>query len=179
VSANGYAPTGTVVERLAIAEASTTFCAQLRARFGLVPGRVAAGPEAMPGLAYCGREFRAYPGMRIGNAVRFYATIHARWNAARLHEALRLAGLDERFEIGRMKRAYQRALVLAFALASDPSVLVVENAEEFDEPGSRALLEHAIALVPRAIVTYGVNVTAPLAGMPGDVDAADVTVESL
>ncbi len=179
MSANGYARAVAIVERHAIAEASVSFCAQLRARFGLVPGRASADPGAMPGVAYCGREFRAYPGMRVGDAVRFYATLHERWNAARLHEALRLAGLDERFEIGRMKRAYQRALVLAFALASDPSVLVVENAEEFDEPNSRALLERAIELVPRAIVTYGVNVTAPLAGMPDARDAADVAVESL
>jgi hypothetical protein len=165
--------------RLALADASEAYCKRIRARFGLTPEGAPADPTAMPGLAYCGREFRAYPSMRIADAIRFYATLHARWNDARLRESLALAGLDERFEIGRMKRAFQRALVLAFALASEPVVLVVENAEEFDEERAHALLARAVGLVPRAIVTYGVNVTHQLAGLPDAIDAAAFDPESL
>ena len=117
--------------------------------------------------------------MRIADANRFYATLHARWNDVRLREFLVLAGLDERFEIRRMKRAFQRALVLAYALASEPAVLVVENAEEFDEERLHALLERAIDFVPRAIVTYGVNVTHPLRCMPEAVDALTFDPASL
>ena len=117
--------------------------------------------------------------MRIAEAIRFYATLHVRWNDARVRAYLALAGLDERFEIRRMKRAYQRAIVLAFALASEPVVLVVENTEEFDEERCRALLERAVDFVPRAIVTYGVNVTHPLAGMPEAIDAATFDPDTL
>ncbi len=158
-------------DRVALADASEAYCKRLRTRFGLTPEGAPADPAAMPGLAYCGREFRAYPSMRIADAMRFYATLHVRWNDVRLREQLALTGLDERFEIRRMKRAFQRALVLALALASEPAVLVVENAEEFDEERCRALLERAIDLVPHAIVTYGVSVTHPLAGMPEAIDA--------
>ena len=165
--------------RVAIAEASEAYCKRVRARFGLTPEGAPADPAAMPGLAYCGREFRAYPSMRIAEAIRFYATLHVRWNDARVRAYLALAGLDERFEIRRMKRAYQRAIVLAFALASEPVVLVVENTEEFDEERCRALLERAVDFVPRAIVTYGVNVTHPLAGMPEAIDAATFDPDTL
>lgn len=158
-------------ERVAVADASEAYCARLRARFGLA--RDAVGDPAAPrGLAYCGREFRAYPSMRVADASRFYRTLHERWDDARLAELLRLAGLEERFEIGRMKRAFQRAIVLAFALASEPDVLVVENAEEFDEDGARAVLERALALVPRTILTYGAAIERPFAAMPAAVAAA-------
>jgi len=154
--------------RVAISEASEAFCARLRRRYGLAPGVL-----PLPvGLGYCGREYRVYPSMRIVDAMRFYAALHVRWNDARLRDALARAGLDERFEIRRMKRAYQRALVLAFALAAEPALLVVENAEEFDETGSRALLQYAVDLVPSVIVTYGVNVTHPLVGLAAPIDAS-------
>ena len=165
--------------RLAIAEASEAYCKRVRARFGLTPQGAPTDPAAMPGLAYCGREFRAYPSMRIADAVRFYAALHARWNAASLREYLAIAGLDERLEIRRMKRAFQRALVLALVLASVPVVLIVENAEEFDEERCRALLARAVASVPRSIVLYGVNVTHPLAGMPEAIDAGSFDPGSL
>ena len=139
--------------RLAIAEADDAFHAALRARFGLLP-RANAAPVS-DGLAYIGREFRVYSYMKIGFAARFYATLHERWDTAALARALDVASLAESYDVGRMKRAYQRALVLAFALAASPHVLVIENAEEFDEPGARALLERAIADVPSVVVTYG------------------------
>jgi hypothetical protein len=53
-----------------------------------------------------------------------------------------------------MKRAYQRTLVLALSAASLPSTLVVENAEQFDEPPARALLARAIERAPAALVTF-------------------------
>ena len=166
--------------RVAIADASEAYCQRLRARFGLAPDAGSApDPSALRGLAYCGREFRAYPAMRISDAMRFYASLHARWSDVRVRELLALAGLEERFEIGRMKRAYQRALVLCFALASEPDVLVVENAEEFDEERSHALLQRALELVPRTIVTYGVNVTHPLDGMPDARDAEHLAPEAV
>ena len=124
----------------------------MRARFGLVPGRGAQ--PAHDDLGYVGREFRVYEYMQVGFAVRFYATLHERWDAEALARALQTAGLEERFDVRRMKRAYKRALVLAFALAASPHVLVVEGAEEFDEPGARALLERAVADAPTVVVTY-------------------------
>ena len=179
---NAAAPRAAVltsaVAFVAISDASEAYCARLRARFGLAPDAgPATDPAAPRGLAYCGREFRADPSMTIADAARFYGTLHARWNTARLLDLLRLAGLEERFEIGRMKRAFQRAIVLAFALASEPDVLIVENAEEFDEDGARAVLERALALVSRAIVTYGAAVERPLAGLPLALDAASYPPE--
>ncbi len=156
--------------RIAICDAPDAFCTRLRARFGLAPG---GGASLSPrGLGYCGREFRAYPSMRIADAVRFYAALHARWNGARLREHLALAGLEERFEIGRMKRAFQRTLVLVLALAPEPDLLVVENAEEFDEERPHALLQRAVDVVPRVVVTYAAGVTLPLAGLAPAIDAA-------
>ncbi|GAC1627151.1 MAG: hypothetical protein NVS4B5_18640 [Vulcanimicrobiaceae bacterium] len=171
--------TGTA-SRLAIAEASEAYCRAVRARFGLAPGaRASSDPAAMRGLAYCGREYRVYPSMRVADAARFYAALHERWDAARLHDVLALAGLDERFEIRRMKRAYQRALVVAFAIASVPEMLVVENVEEFDEAPSFASLQRAVDLVPRSIVTYGADVTRALAGVSAAVDAASQPPDAL
>ena len=138
---------------MAVADADDAFHAALRARFGLLP-RANAAPVA-DGLAYIGREYRVYAYMKIGFAARFYATLHDRWDPLALARALEIAGLAESYDVGRMKRAYQRALVLAFALAAMPHVLVVENAEEFDEPGARALLENAVRDVPASVVTYG------------------------
>jgi hypothetical protein len=93
--------------------------------------------------------------MRIADAVRFYSAIHARWDAARLKADFDACGLRESFEVRRMKRAYQRALVLALACAALPEMLVVENAEEFDEAPAAALLAAAIARGPSALATFG------------------------
>jgi hypothetical protein len=142
---------GTVV-RLALVDATADVHDRLRLRFGL---SAKSHRPARKDLAYCGREFRVYPAMRIADAVRFYAALHAHWEAETLAADLALAGLDERFEIKRMKRTYQRALVLAIAMAARPSQLVLEAAEEFDDERASALLRSAIARVPRAIVTYG------------------------
>lgn len=130
------------------------FHATLRARFRLVPG---ASPRLADhdGVGYVGRDFRVYEYMQVGFARRFYATLHERWDADGLATALQIAGLDDHFDVRRMKRAYKRALVLAFALAATPRMLVVEGAEEFDEAGARALLAHAIETVPAVVVTYG------------------------
>jgi hypothetical protein len=105
-------------------------------------------------LAYCGAEYRVYPSMRIADAVRFFAALHARWNAEQLAADFETAGLAGSFEVRRMKRAYQRALVLAFAAAAEPELLVVESAEEFDEPRVEALLARAVARAPAALVTF-------------------------
>ncbi len=110
--------------------------------------------DARENLAYCGREFRVYRSMRIADAKRFYAALNATWDAAQLDADLELAGLAPEFEVRRMKRAYQRALVLALSCASKPQTLVVEYGDEFDEAPAAALLERAVARTPHAIVTY-------------------------
>ncbi len=92
--------------------------------------------------------------MRIGDATRFYAALHATWDAAQLEADLDLAGLAPEFEVKRMKRAYQRALVLALSCAAQPDTLVVEYGDEFDEAPAAALLQRAVERVPHAIVTY-------------------------
>jgi hypothetical protein len=137
----------------------------LRARCGLVPSQASAGVR--PGLAYCGREFRVYPSMRIGDAIRYYSALNQSWNAETLASDLRAAGLEERFEVKRMKTAFQRALVLVLALAAEPAALVVEAGQEFDAPPALALLERAVARVPRTLVTYAAD-----AAPPGCFDAA-------
>ena len=77
--------------RFAIVGADEKFHARLRTRFGLAPSPHTL--EAPRGLAYCGREFRIYPSMRIGEAIRFYAALHERWDAARLDADLEAANL--------------------------------------------------------------------------------------
>ncbi len=131
------------------------------------------------GLAYVGREYRVYSYMTVGFAARFYATLHDRWDPAALARALAVAGLAERFDVGRMKRAYQRTLVLAFALAALPRVLVVEGAEEFDEPGARALLERAVADVPAAVVTYAPDASIDRAWYTDVVAARDAVLAAV
>ena len=96
-----------------------------------------------------------YPSMRIAEAVRFFSAIHARWDPGQLEADFAVAGLGASFEVRRMKRAYQRALVLALAAAAQPEILVIENAEEFDEPRVALLLERAIVRAPAALVTFG------------------------
>jgi hypothetical protein len=145
--------TALVAQRVALTGADAAFHTALRTRCGLVPSQAVAGVR--PGFAYCGREFRVYPSMRIGDAIRFYSALNERWNAETLVEDLRAAGLDQRFEIKRMKTAYQRVLVLVLALAAEPRFLIVEAGDEFDEPRALAFLERAVGRVPRAIVTYG------------------------
>ena len=142
-----------LASHVAIVETTPAFHARLRALCGLGPAQPSAGKPI--GLAYCGREFRAYPAMTIAAASRLYGALNTRWDAERLQTDLTLAGLHDRFEIKRMKRGYQRAIVLAFAMAARPELLVVENAEEFDEPGAFALLEASVTRASRAIVTYG------------------------
>ncbi len=137
--------------RIAIADADAPFHASLRAAFGLAPAARALEPH---GLAYCGAEYRVYPFMRIADAVRFFSAVHERWDAAQLAGDFALAGLNGSFEVRRMKRAYQRTLVLALSAASLPAMLVVERADEFDEPPARALLERAIRRAPAALVTF-------------------------
>ncbi|GAC1308280.1 MAG: hypothetical protein NVSMB21_13390 [Vulcanimicrobiaceae bacterium] len=145
--------TATLAPRIAIVDTTAAFHVRLRALCGLGP---AAPSDGKPiGLGYCGREFRAYPAMTIGDASRLYGALNAGWDAPRLHADLALAGMHDRFEIKRMKRGFQRAIVLAYAMAARPELLVVENAEEFDEPGAFALLEVSVTRVDRAIVTYG------------------------
>lgn len=139
--------------RVAIVDTTPAFHVRLRALCGLGPAPPSDGKPL--GLAYCGREFRAYPAMKIGDASRLYGALNVPWDGARLAEDLALAGMHERFEIKRMKRGFQRAIVLAYAMAARPELLVVENAEEFDEPGAFALLEASVARAARAIVTYG------------------------
>lgn len=92
--------------------------------------------------------------MRIGEALRFYAAIHERWNAEQVAADLALANLRPEFEVRRMKRAYQRALVVALATAADPATVVVERADEFDEAPTARLLERALARAPYALATY-------------------------
>jgi len=144
--------TALVARRLAVVGAGEAFHRALRARCGLVPSH--ASPGVRPGLAYCGREFRVYSSMKISDAIRFYSALNQTWSTETLAGDLRAAGLDERFEVKRMKSAYQRALVLALALAAEPHALVVECGEEFDRPAALALLERAVARVPKTLVTY-------------------------
>ncbi len=137
----------------AIVGADPAFHTRLRACFGLAPS--SSDPVAPRGLAYCGQEFRIYPSMRIAEAVRFYAAIHERWDAERLAADLAVANMRPEFEVRRMKRAYQRALVVALATAAEPVSLVVENAEEFDEAPTLLLLQRVLRRTPFALVTYG------------------------
>jgi hypothetical protein len=105
--------------------------------------------------------------------------MHRRWDAEQLAADLELAGLKASFEVRRMKRAFQRALVLALGAASLPELLVVENVEEFDEPGAAALLARAIARSPAALLTYGGEARpAPDANLTGVVPATDFEVRS-
>jgi hypothetical protein len=118
--------------------------AELRARY----------LDTSANLAYCGQEFRVYRSMKIADAARFYAALNTKWDAAQLDDDLALAGLAPDFEVRRMKRAYQRALVLALACAATPATLVVEYGDEFDEAPAAALLQRAVTRAERAIVTY-------------------------
>ena len=139
--------------RFAIVGADDAFHKRLRTYFGLAPSSQEL--VAPRGLAYCGREFRIYPSMHISDALRFYSAIHERWNTERLEADLAIANLRPEFEVRRMKRAYQRALVLALATAAEPESLVIENAEEFDEAPTALLMERALRRMPFALVTYG------------------------
>ncbi len=139
--------------RFAIVGADDAFHARLRTCFGLAPSSQEL--VAPRGLAYCGREYRIYPSMRIAEAVRFYSAIHERWSAEQLNADLAVANLRPEYEVRRMKRAYQRALVVALATAAEPDSLVIEHAEEFDEAPTALLLERALRRTPYALVTYG------------------------
>ncbi len=145
--------------RTAIVDATDATHASLRAAYGLTPGsRSNARADvraAASDLGYVGHEFRVYPYMRVSEATRFIAAIHRSWDPVVAERYFEIAGIGSNFEIRRLKRAYQRALVLCYALAGNPARLVIENAEEFDEPGTRALLASAIASAPDVVVTYG------------------------
>ncbi len=131
-------------------------------------------------VAYVGREFRVYPYMQIADAVRFYAALHARWDEAQLAADLASAGLEGGHQVRRLKLVYQRALVLALAVAPGPELLIVENAEEFDEAPARALLQRAVERVPRAIVTFAHAPEAEAAWFDRTLDAQSVlAAESL
>ncbi|GAC1307052.1 MAG: hypothetical protein NVSMB19_19610 [Vulcanimicrobiaceae bacterium] len=166
-----------VATRIAVLDATEAYHRLLRARCGLGPAQPYDGVPV--GLGYCGREFRAYPSMRVADAARFYGALHARWDPARLRDDLATAGLDGRFDIGRMKRAYQRTIVLAFAMAARPQLLVVEHAEEFDEPGALALLEVSVARADRAIVTYAGKPHVALGAIAATLPADPATLPAL
>ncbi len=137
--------------RIAVTGATRDLYALVREACGLsAPGESTAGR-----IGYCGRDFRTYGYMRVSQAVDFYAALNAgRWASDQLADDLAFAGLGPTFEIGRMKRAYARALVLALTVATSPDVLVVEAAEEFDEAPALALLERCAVRAPRAIVVF-------------------------
>ncbi len=139
--------------RIAIVAADPAFHQRLRARFGLGPA--AGGLELPRGLAFCGADYRVYPFMRIADAVRFFSAMHDNWDPEQLAADFALAGLSGTFEVRRMKRTYQRALVLALAAAALPATLVIENLEEFDEPPAAALAARAIVRAPAALATFG------------------------
>ncbi len=140
----------TAAEHVAYTGASAAFEAMLRERhFG------------HRGVAYAGRSFRVYPSMSVGDAVRFYGAINPEWQLERLEADLALVSLGENFEVRRLKRAYQRSLVLAFAAATSPELLVVEGAEEFDDERTEALLARVLGRVPRSYATYAAGVTHP------------------
>jgi len=135
----------------------------------LLPG----SPPRPGGVAgYAGREFRAYPSMRIADAGRFYAALRPGWDAGQFTELTAAAGLRGGYAIGRMKRAFQRALVLAIAAASDPARIVVEGGEEFDEPGALAALARVLETHPAVTVTFADEVPAALANRFARVVAA-------
>ncbi len=145
-------------ERIAIVGADAPFHARLRTSLGLAPApptQASAVAEPPRRLAYCGTEYRVYPSMRIEEAIRFYSAMHRSWDGEQLAADLDVAGLRGAFEVRRMKRAFQRALVLALGAASLPELLVVESVEEFDEPGAAALFARAIGRAPAVLVTYG------------------------
>ncbi len=161
--------------RIALVDATDATHKLLRAAYGLAPGaRSGANANAsVEGVGYVGHEFRVYPYMRVAEATRFVAAIHRRWDLAVAERYFEIAGIGSNFEIRRLKRAFQRALVLCYALAGTPSRLVVENAEEFDEPGTRALLARAIADVPEVVVTYGAGAEVDRAWYDSVVAASD------
>ncbi len=139
--------------RVAVVGADAAFHAGLRAHYGLAPS-----PRSLDvprGLGYCGAEYRIYPFMRISDAVRVFSASHERWDGERLEADFELARLDGSFEIRRMKRAYQRALVLALAVAASPATLVIEHGEDFDDGPPSALLARAVERAPTALVTFG------------------------
>lgn len=143
--------TGTA--RIAVLDATKELHLGLRRRYGLAPSNGRNGTQS-DDVAYVGREFRVYTFMRIGEAARFYGALHSRWDGAALAKDFAALGIDPNFEVKRLKSTYQRALVLALALARRPKSLVVECAEEFDEPKTRALLENALGRTSLSIATF-------------------------
>ena len=161
--------------RLAVTGADDAFHANLRRSLGLAPGSDAQ-PE---GLAYIGREFRVYTFMRIGDAVRFFSALHGRWDADALAADFETSGLNAGHEVRRMKRTYQRALVLALAMAAVPDLLVVELGEEFDEEPTRALLRACVERAPRAIVTFAASAAVDAGWFDGVVSASEFSLEEV
>ncbi len=140
--------------RVAVRDAGEEVRAWLRQRAGLAPSRDPQTFESSGGVGYVGREFRVYPYMRVEDAIDFYAALHERWDEAQLAGDLATVGLESFHQVRRLKLVYQRALVLALASAAHPEMLIVENAEEFDEGPARALLQSAVERAPRALVTF-------------------------
>ena len=100
--------------------------------------------------------------MKVGFAARFYADAGTS-AGIRATLARALANCRPRrnaYEVGRMKRAYPtHARTRVRDSQPRRTILVVENAEEFDEAGAHAhLSKHAhYASVPSAVVTYGAD----------------------
>lgn len=132
--------------RVALVGATPATHDALRREAGLAPPHT---------VGYAGREYRVYSHMRVAEATRFYASLCKRWDPGALQRGFDLAGIGDNFEIRRLKRAYQRALVLCYVLAQNPRRAVIEAGDEFDEAGPCRLLEHAVASVPSALVTFG------------------------
>ena len=104
----------TVAPRVAIVDTTAAFHYRLRALCGLGPADASDGKPI--GLGYCGRDFRAYPAMTIGDASRLYGALNACWDAARLRDDLARAGMHDRFEIKRLTYDRDQTLLVQQAL---------------------------------------------------------------
>ncbi len=113
-----------------------------------------------------------YGFMRVGDAARYYAALHVRWDAVQLADDLTRAGLGAELEVRRMKTVYQRVLVLALISAAQPAFLVIERAEQFDVPPAAELLDRVVRRAARAIVTYAPGAEPHAAPFDGVTSAA-------
>jgi ABC-2 type transport system ATP-binding protein len=92
---------------------------------GLDP--VGQGIQVRARASLLAEESALYPWMRVGEIVRFAASLSATWDGALARDLLRRLDLDERAKIKTLSRGTRAKVALLLAVAPRPSLLLLDD----------------------------------------------------
>jgi ABC-2 type transport system ATP-binding protein len=114
---------------------------QIRVLDGRVPRDL---PRILARVGYVPERPHVYPGITVGEALRYHASFYPLWDSGWARELLCRLGLDEGRRIARMSKGETGKLLVLLALSQRPELLVLDEPTDGLDPVVRRDLMTAV-----------------------------------